>query len=231
MFRICKKNRPPGQFFFACGPGGIRTHDLCVANAALSHLSYKPVIYLIFLIFVYFITTSRQNASSNFSKFHFFFKLQQICCCRHMHGQNQRQIHRPMPVRRLFYAGVRSTLGRQISFCLPVPPGRQTAGTVFDPCHRMLRRPAANGSRKRRRPRKQKYGRKRCSALPLSPTAPAVRTLKSSLCPAGKSSAAECRTRAPQKRPWHGLVLTIHYRSQLLKYTIKIYAAEARSCQ
>ena len=24
------------------GPGGIRTHDLCVANAALSQLSYKP---------------------------------------------------------------------------------------------------------------------------------------------------------------------------------------------
>ena len=26
----------------AGGPGGIRTHDLCVANAALSQLSYKP---------------------------------------------------------------------------------------------------------------------------------------------------------------------------------------------
>ena len=25
------------------GPGGIRTLDLCVANAALSQLSYKPV--------------------------------------------------------------------------------------------------------------------------------------------------------------------------------------------
>ena len=27
---------------FLYGPGGIRTHDLCVANAALSQLSYKP---------------------------------------------------------------------------------------------------------------------------------------------------------------------------------------------
>ena len=29
-----------GHFFY--GPDGIRTHDLCVANAALSQLSYKP---------------------------------------------------------------------------------------------------------------------------------------------------------------------------------------------
>ena len=28
--------------FVLCGPGGIRTHDLCVANAALSQLSYTP---------------------------------------------------------------------------------------------------------------------------------------------------------------------------------------------
>ena len=27
---------------FRYGPGGTRTHDLCVANAPLSHLSYKP---------------------------------------------------------------------------------------------------------------------------------------------------------------------------------------------
>ncbi len=28
--------------FFCGGPGGDRTHDLRVANAALSQLSYKP---------------------------------------------------------------------------------------------------------------------------------------------------------------------------------------------
>lgn len=31
------------QFCGYGGDGGIRTHDLCVANAALSQLSYTPV--------------------------------------------------------------------------------------------------------------------------------------------------------------------------------------------
>ena len=30
---------------FRGGPGGIRTHDLRVANAALSQLSYKPLFF------------------------------------------------------------------------------------------------------------------------------------------------------------------------------------------
>ncbi len=37
-----KENLPTGGGFSFGGPGGIRTHDLCVANAALSQLSYKP---------------------------------------------------------------------------------------------------------------------------------------------------------------------------------------------
>ena len=37
-----KKSAPEG-LIFRYGPDGIRTHDLCVANAALSQLSYKPV--------------------------------------------------------------------------------------------------------------------------------------------------------------------------------------------
>ena len=36
-----KKDTKEGALFLY-GPGGIRTHDLCVANAALSQLSYKP---------------------------------------------------------------------------------------------------------------------------------------------------------------------------------------------
>ena len=36
------KKRHKGAFCFG-GPGGDRTLDLCVANAALSQLSYKPV--------------------------------------------------------------------------------------------------------------------------------------------------------------------------------------------
>ena len=31
------------QVLCSGGPGGDRTHDLCVANAALSQLSYKPI--------------------------------------------------------------------------------------------------------------------------------------------------------------------------------------------
>ena len=36
------ENRPTAVFFFG-GPGGDRTHDLSVANAALSQLSYEPI--------------------------------------------------------------------------------------------------------------------------------------------------------------------------------------------
>ena len=42
---ITERNRfclPDKSGFFHGGPGGIRTHDLRVANAALSQLSYKP---------------------------------------------------------------------------------------------------------------------------------------------------------------------------------------------
>ena len=142
-----------------------------------------------------------------------------------MHGQNQRQIHRPMPVRRLFYAGVRSTLGRQISFCLPVPPGRQTAGTVFDPCHRMLRRLLTD--------REKDAGPE--SRSTAEKDAPRFRCLPRLLLSEPKKLPLPCRkiirsrvqNQSPQKRPGHSLVLTIYYRSQLLKYTIKIYAAEA----
>ena len=42
-----KENRPKAVFFFG-GPGGDRTHDLSVANAALSQLSYEPILRTIY---------------------------------------------------------------------------------------------------------------------------------------------------------------------------------------
>ena len=41
-FKI-KRNYPKRVVPFDGGPGGDRTHDLSVANAALSQLSYEPV--------------------------------------------------------------------------------------------------------------------------------------------------------------------------------------------
>ena len=48
------------------GPEGIRTLDLCVANAALSQLSYKPLLFLYFIVALY-LRKSRENPKkSNF---------------------------------------------------------------------------------------------------------------------------------------------------------------------
>ena len=44
-YRACKQKRIAcrADYPFSNGANGIRTHDLCVANAALSQLSYDPV--------------------------------------------------------------------------------------------------------------------------------------------------------------------------------------------
>ena len=45
LIQAKNEKAPVGCFPFFGGPGGIRTHDLRVANAALSQLSYKPFIF------------------------------------------------------------------------------------------------------------------------------------------------------------------------------------------
>ena len=52
--------------FYIGGLEGNRTLDLCVANAALSQLSYKPLLFLCFIVALY-LRKSRENPKkSNF---------------------------------------------------------------------------------------------------------------------------------------------------------------------
>ncbi len=59
--------RTPRRVFFG-GPKGIRTLDLCIANAALSQLSYRPVLFpVLFRVFGTIRMVSRVLSASWFS--------------------------------------------------------------------------------------------------------------------------------------------------------------------
>ncbi len=57
-FRFVPTNTDWVPSLSAGGPGGVRTHDLCVANAALSQLSYKPTSTNYYRPFLNFVNTN-----------------------------------------------------------------------------------------------------------------------------------------------------------------------------